>query len=187
MASFNFYHYGTDHIDYNKVNRISQPNFLSPNKPNGGLWLSPHYTESNDSWSKFCITNDFGDCRSGGVKVAVDGSRLLIVDDVKHIVDHVGLVKSKVYGDKLWGQGFNWPLLALYYDGLWLTDEGRKSHYQYDLDDPMHYVFDMWDCNSVVLFNTNCIISQETVDGLSLDDITIIKADYEEECRLKWG
>lgn len=141
-------------IDKNKFERISNKRpFL--NKPIGGLWASPQ--DSRYGWIDWCEGEDFRLDKYSKVYqdfTLKESSKLLVINNLKDFMRclrRFPLENKWVPEEKLIDF---LSIEAAGYDGVYLTERGnRECHLPLQCASSLN----SWDCESVVLFNLDCI------------------------------
>lgn len=130
------------------------------NKPEGGLWCSPE--NSSDSWKDWCEKEDFG---TGRLKTwtrfkVLEGTKLLVIDSFKDLMEALLLYsRPSMFCDGGNALSFN-KIRAAGYRGVYLTENGNiECHPFRGMNVPN---LNAWDCESLVLFDLDCIEIIET-------------------------
>ncbi len=127
-------------------------------KPEGGLWSSP--VDSSWGWVDWCTAEEF---RTGTFKVWTKfklkpNTKILIVDsfdDLARIFSKYAIRDKTTCFEQV--LAFN-KIIADGYDGMYLTENGNIECHFPQIDINLY----TWDCESLVLFNMDCIEIVET-------------------------
>lgn len=144
-----YIHYGANHYDPAKVKPLKRH---LTDKPSGGLWASP--VDTDWGWKNWCNAEEFRECdEKNSFKFRLKpGSKVWYISTEEDIS---GAPLDMRYGEVLIGlihrEG---PI-----DFLKLPKMGIDAiELSHDKDYcAMHDIFYSWDCNSIVVFNPDCV------------------------------
>lgn len=119
------------------------------NKPSGGLWASPINVKY--SWKNWCNIEKFGDLTTS-FEFTITGNILKIENS--NILNQLSLISEGIddYHIVLMSDLYNSQLIDFEavvksgIDAIWLTEDAIR-----------HKEFYGWDCESVLILNSNCI------------------------------
>lgn len=141
-----YIHCGHGSFDLNKFEPIrDRLNFV---KPYGGLWASPAY--SKNSWSAWCIDNDFNTERLSTYFTfkLKPGTRVVMIKSTKDL-------------ENLWRLGY--VTIDNKYSGHWyyikfekLLEDGFDA-VEVQMNDSLYWDLYGWDCDSILILNPDCI------------------------------
>jgi len=144
-------HYGAIEYIPSKVGRVKNSDYK--NKPaKGGIWTSP--IDSNYGWKEWTTQEEYGsgvrEDLSFIVRLNMD-AKVMRIDSLKDL--EIAIRDYENY-DKITKheKTLDYERIALYYDAIWLTEKGQE-------ETRLTHPFDLygWDCESVLIFNPNCI------------------------------
>ncbi len=136
-------HYGSSKYDPNKIKPIKNYNWV---KPRGGLWTSP--INSEWCWKDWCDQSGFSDCiESNSFKLKLKPeTKILKIDSLADLI-----TLPKIKSDD--GHYLDFELLSSKFDVIWLTEKGQgETHLSGKIN------LYGWDCESVLIMNSNCCI-----------------------------
>ena len=136
-------HYGASKYDSSKMKPIKNNNWI---KPIGGLWASP--INSKWGWVDWCKLENYGDITKS-FTFWYEGNLLIIdsLDDLKTKVHFVNKQEYKYYAR------IDFEKLSKKYDAMFLTENGQRET-RYSHPESLYG----WDCESILIFNSNGII-----------------------------
>jgi hypothetical protein len=149
MKETKYIHYGHTSFDINKFKPIcNKTNFT---KPLGGFWASR--VDSKLSWKNWCIDNDYceiNDDNTLNFKLKKD-SNILEIHSVSDL-EKLPKLKTDSIGFTMWTLVDFEELVKQGYDGMevFISD-----------DYILYYSLYGWDCDSIVIFNPDCIEIEE--------------------------
>lgn len=139
-----FIHYGHDNFDLSKFNKIKNKTYMS--KPCGGLWVCP--INSTKSWKDFCISEDFRlNSFNSSFKISFNNNaKIYKINSLQDINNLPTFTIGKIEEPLI-----NFEKISEEYDAVWLTAKGYTEIFNSDIIDMLG-----WDCESIIIFNTNC-------------------------------
>jgi len=155
-----YIHYGDDKFERTKFARIKEREDGPWIKPTGGLWASyiwnEHALDDADDrdwridWKDWCLSNDYKVFRLNKSFI-FDLKPDAKIFEVDSMYDIRKLEKLGVYAsNNFWYYTKMTKLEELGYDGIrvWMSPDIYDALYG-------------WDCDSILIFNPDCIIPQE--------------------------
>ena len=148
--------YGKGCYNPSKFKKVRNPKYFDPIllKPEtGGLWSSPK--KSLWGWKDWCDSEMFikGWGFSCGFKFKLKKSaKIYVINSIKDFEQLSKRFKIFVPGRIVEKYCIDWEELSLEYDGLFLTYEGYL-----DFRNNSRIEFYSWDCESLIIFNLDCI------------------------------
>lgn len=138
-------HYGSYPVSIEKFKRI-QDSWSIIQKPFGGLWVSP--VNSGWGWIDWCISEGYPAKTSVRTTLRLkEGAKLLKIDSLEDLIEVFrryatrGIISFEaIENDK--------------FDGVYLTEKGNDEVHLPLGSGPNLYA---WDCESMVLFNLDCV------------------------------
>lgn len=126
---------------------IGEINPATINKPTGGLWASPYYTD--EGWYDNNPDILRGEYYPFEFKIPLEG---------RYFVDNAGDLAALI--DRFPGEDtlpyptIDWVLLSKYFDTFHITMNGIQASYHFST-----FYFYGWDCETVLVFNRNAILT----------------------------
>jgi hypothetical protein len=144
-----FIHYGCDVYKPREFKEIQNSTWFET-KPEGGLWVCP--IDSEFSWQMWSSREEvmvykLDTCFTLQLKC---NAKVYIIRDLDSLKDIVTIDEDKNIRT-------NYEQLALKYDLVWLTNEGRLNTRQ-----TFPGTFG-WDCESLIILNKNCFITVKEI------------------------
>lgn len=136
-------HYGSIEFDASKFLPVKNGKWVKPEQ--GGLWTSP--VDSSYGWKDWNEMSDYMDCEEDNSFVLRLNSdaKIFVIDSLQD------LKNAPLINGWLDKQVMDFEAIAKEYNAIWLTVQGetktRMSH-------PLTLYG--WDCESVLILNTNC-------------------------------
>lgn len=165
-ASFN-----KEEISENKFEDISNRT-EPPNKPFGGFWASPIINRNNfiSTWDRWCIANNSERyLGSSYIEFTLNSSsNVYIIDsysDLETLYNKFGTsrsifdsIESTPFKNSILTnyKNLNFESIAKIYQGIYLTNNGLS---QTTTSSSSKYNLWGWDCESIVIFDIDCIDS----------------------------
>lgn len=149
FTSDKYIHYGSKHFDINRFKPIK--NELLFTKPSGGLWASK--VDDNYGWKKWCKNNGvyIDELEEYFIFTLKEDARILEINDIK---DLEPLPKYKKIDE------FDFLNIG------WVFLDFEEIQKQYDAifvnisDSGLYYALSGWDCNSLLVMNSDCILEE---------------------------
>jgi hypothetical protein len=146
-----YVHYGDTEFKLDWFDPIA--NRICFNKPDGGLWASPCDSEYN--WYEWCMANSFhiDHLKDYFIFTIKDDARVLIIKS------HNDLVRLKHNGLCLdFSSRYPFSMNGFYPDFEKLLDLGYDAIEVY-IQDTIYMDLYGWDCDSLLVLNPNCIVT----------------------------
>lgn len=144
-------HYGSSKFNPNKFTPIKNDSW---NKPIGGLWTSPQDTKYG--WKQWNESSGYKTCdENNSFTILLKKDAKIFVIDSYEDLKNAPLretVYNKVLRNTFYSKILDFQEIAENYDAIWLTDKGQQ---QTHTSSPLNLYG--WDCESVLLLNTQCI------------------------------
>ncbi len=141
-------HYGCDRFLPSMMNPVKNGGWVKP--ASGGLWTSPVY--SDYGWKDWCETEEFSGFAIGNYFILSlkPEAKILKIDSEKDLNKWVSLPILERAIDSL----LDYEELSKHFDCIWLTIKGQN-------DTRFSHPASLygWDCETVLLFNSNCVTS----------------------------
>lgn len=115
------------------------------NKPSGGLWASP--INAQYGWRVWCIIEKFGDLTTS-FEFFITGN-IFKIENINDLIQLPLIVNDDIYYKSLsfYNTFIDFEAVANSgIDAIWLTEDAIQ-----------HKEFYGWDCESVLILNSNCI------------------------------
>lgn len=148
-VSDKYIHYGSKHFDINRFKPIKNESLFT--KPIGGLWASKVY--DNYGWENWCKRNGFhiDELEDYFIFTLKEDTRILKINNIK---DLEPLPKCKKIDE------FDFLNIG------WIFLDFEEIQKQYDAifvnisDSDLYYALCGWDCNSLLVMNSDCILEE---------------------------
>ncbi len=155
VHTMEFFHEGTDEIDFNRIAPIDdKPSY----KPIGGFWFTEHREGELSSWQDWRSSEGFreypmsADDIHGSVFSLKEDANILVInskEDVDSLIHNFGT--TDMFRDTV----IDWQAVSEQYDGVYITEDvSWESHI--DISGPVG-IFNTWDVESGVLFSSDPI------------------------------
>jgi hypothetical protein len=154
---------GKDGLDVKKFNKIKNIRFR--NKPGGGLWTSPEY--SNWGWKEFVIYEEYRKEYYLNKLILItlkDSAKIYKIDNeidflncpFRKMTKEEEVTNSFLFGSMT----IDFEKLSEEYDALWVTEKAIKENTDWKCShDICIGPFFGWDVETVLLLNLSCIES----------------------------
>lgn len=164
---------GIREIVTGKFEKIENRKLSALFKPNGGLWASDF--KENDyyksDWIRFCTLNASDWLDSDCVRFTLKGdARILVINNKTILLELLSKYKRiitipdslKILEDFYKRCYIDFELLSKDYDGIYVDFNWFKRFRSEECSDKDYRdLFNLWDVNSLLLFNLNCIDRSE--------------------------
>lgn len=150
-----YIHYGSDKFSTDMFNKATGEAYGTGLKPCGGLWGCPLDTKNN--WHDWCLGNNFRTERLDKhfifeVKDDAKILKLHTIDDLDALKPYAAMIKNRS----------EWmPLEVMSVNFIKLIQDGWDGIEVYIHDEQMYFAMYGWDVDSIVVFNSNCLIFEE--------------------------
>lgn len=168
LQKMRFIHYGSTELKeiLKQKNKIFS-SYL--NKPYTGLWASPIGSEYF-TWKDWCVGESYRECNEDNsftFKIK-EGSNILLLESREDLYK----VKDFIIVESRFTKYFDYDKIMNQYDGILLIhgDDYSYFHDQFSLfedDDPYRGMFNSWDCDSIVIWNSDAIEVEEKLSGVN--------------------
>lgn len=172
LSDIEFLVMGIKEIIPSKFEEIKNRSLNALCKPNGGLWGCPVNSEGQylSDWIKFCSLNAPDWISRNCVKFKLkEDSNILVINSRDSLLNLLTIynrvieipeslkVLQNAYNDSY----IDFESLSKDYDGFYLDFDWFKDFIFSDEDGLRYrYLFSLWDVNSILLFNLDCVKEQ---------------------------
>lgn len=137
------------------------------NKPSGGLWSAPYRNMDvyKSDWMEFCIESDFNkeNLKYGVIFELKENTKIYTIDKLEDLEILYNKYKAKDINNAFNNKRLDFEKISKEYDALYLTVKGQiETRFGMDWFSSLNLYG--WDCETMLVFNFDCIENQQYVD-----------------------
>ena len=169
LQEMRFIHYGSTKLK-EMIEMRDKISCLYLNKPYKGLWASPIGSEYF-TWKDWCEGECYRECNEDNSFIfkIKEGSNILLLESKEDLYK----VKDYIIVESQFTKYFDYDKIMDQYNGILLI-HGNNYGYFHDIfcfsgenNDIYRGMFNSWDCDSIVIWNSDAIEVEEKLSGVS--------------------